>query len=56
MLGYTKEDLDRMLHMLFMIGFRGFFILIPPPTFPKEDLKRTQGLAKDGLLVAQGLP
>jgi hypothetical protein len=52
MLGYTKEDIDNASY-----GIRLAIEALSdnPPTYPKGDLKRIQGLAKDGLLVAQGL-
>jgi len=52
MLGYTEEDLNSALY-----GVRLALEALgdTPATYPKEDLKRIQGLAKDGLRVAQGL-
>jgi hypothetical protein len=52
MLGYSKDDLDNATY-----GVRLALDALSenPPTYPKEDLKRVQGLARDGLKVAQGL-
>ena len=52
MLGYTKGDLDNASY-----GVRLALEALSdnPARYPKEDLKRIQGLAKDGLLIAQGL-
>jgi len=52
MLGYSKADLDNASY-----GVRLALLALSddPPTYPKEELKIIQGLAKDGLLVAQEL-
>ncbi len=52
MLGYTKDDLD---NASYGVRLALEALSDTPPTFPKGDLKRIQGLARDGLLVAQGL-
>ena len=52
MLGYTKDDLDNASY-----GVRLALEALSdnPPTYPKDKIKNVQGLARDGLLVAQGL-
>ena len=52
MLGYTKEDLE---NASYGVRLALEALSDTPSTYPKEDLKRMQGLAKDGLLIAQGL-
>ena len=49
MLGYSKEDLDSASY-----GVRLALLALSdnPATYPKEDLKRIQGLARDGLKIA----
>ena len=52
MLGYTREDLDNARY-----GIRlALEALSPnPPRFDKDDLKRIQGLARDGLKITQDM-
>jgi len=52
MLGYTKEQLD---DASYGVRLAIDALSDTPPTYSKEDLKRIKGLAKDGLLIAQGL-
>jgi hypothetical protein len=52
MLGYTKIDLDC---ASYGIQLALEALSDTPATYPKEDLKKIQGLAKEGLLIAQGL-
>jgi hypothetical protein len=50
MLGYSKEDLD---NASYGVRLALDALSDKPARYSKEDLKNIQGLARDGLLVAQ---
>jgi hypothetical protein len=52
MLGYSKEDLD---NASYGVRLALEALSNKPARYSKEDLKNIQGLARDGLLVAQGI-
>jgi hypothetical protein len=52
MLGYSKEDLD---NASYGVRLALDALSNKPARYSKEDLKNIQGLARDGLLVAQGI-
>ena len=52
MLGYTKEDLD---NASYGVTLALEALSDSPSKYAKEDIQNIRGLAKDGLLIAQGL-